>query len=463
MRTRCPDNYLSPNAKEISEMANRIEIAHYSQALVRDMAHIAAGGELLPEHHWQPALEQAVKDGLGSPNSDGLWDGTGDYRQAPTEYNTTDRDDAIAMRMKLALQYHRNICDFLLNLDFEKVPGRSPLEQAMNVLKLLSQHEGGKSPSDDAPLPIFTKSDTDGNHQTADTLNELLKDIESLDSNEQELLQSDDAAPSTSAGVGTNRDLTKMKLASDMSEGKKIWLKVSRNLDASSKMQVRKSVKFLPDPEGDEVRTRPIEHLGELSKVRVAEYALPKVYRMYRLAAKVASMRERGYREEKQQLLYMLIDSSSSMEGERTYYAGGVLMNRLKAVISGDAQVYVRLFDEELHDEHYATTPAEAKTLMNQFHAHNFSGGGTEITQSLKGAQKRIEEILKTGESLTRPELVIVTDGEDDVSDLRRENFGLTKVHAFVIDNTDMDLINFARSTGGVGVHIETDADDCPF
>ena len=458
MRTRCPDNYLSPNIKEIREMADRIKIQHYEEALVQDMAHIAAGGELLPEHHWQPALEQAIVDTLEPPNSDGEWY-VPDLDQCAYSNN---RNTVIEYRTKKALQYHRNICDFLLNLDFEKVPGRSPLEQAMNVLKLLSQHEGGKSPSDDAPLPIFAKSDTDGN-ETADSINVLLKHIESLDSNEQELLQSDDAAPSTSAGVGTNRDLTKMKLASDMSEGKKIWLKVSRNLNASSKLKVRKSVKFLPDPEGDEVRTRPIEHLGELSKVRVAEYALPKVYRMYRIAAKVALMRERGYREEKQQLLYILIDSSLSMEGERTYYAGGVLMNRLKAVISGDAQVYVRLFDEELHDEHYATTPAEAKTLMNQFHARNFSGGGTEITESLKGAQKRIEEILKTGESLTRPELVIVTDGEDDVSDLRRENFGLTKVHAFVIDNTDMDLINFARSTGGVGVHIETGADEIPF
>ena len=78
-------------------------------------------------------------------------------------------------------------------------------------------------------------------------------------------------------------------------------------------------------------------------------------------------------------------------------------------------------------------------------------------------AQKRIEELLKSGKMLTRPELVIVTDGQDNLSELHREDFGLTKVHAFVVDNVRTELVEFARSTGGVGVQIQTQPDDIPF
>lgn len=452
IHTKPPDYYITPSEKEMRAMAERLELKKYSQFMVRDLANVAAGGEIQPESHWVGHIRPSVT--LEPPDSNGVWElWNGGY--------SNNRDEVIADRTQVAIRYHRNISDFLRGLDFEKIPGRTPLEQAMNTLKLLSQHEGGEAHDTDGVLPIFLESDTEGN-ETADTLNELIDDVESLDTEEQFLLQ-ETPEPSDSSGVGSESDLQKMALASDMDEGKHIWLEVSRNLEASSKLQVRKSVKFIPDREGDEVRVRPIANLGELPKIQVSEYTLPETYRLYRAAAKVSPVRERVRREEKQQLLYILIDSSGSMSGEKIHQAGGVLMNRLKAVVSGDAQVYARFFDTQLHEEHFAATPSEAKALIREFEENNFSGGGTEITESMKAAQKRIEALLQAGKMLTRPELVIVTDGQDNLSELHREDFGLTKVHAFVIDNSRTELVEFARSTGGVGVQIQTQPDDIPF
>ena len=449
-RTQCPLSYLSPNPHEMRQMAARLEIKHFSKELVSDLAHVAAGGEVLTEGEWIPAAQQSAIEAFTreTPDSDGHYQMKGKGAQY-----ISDRETAENGRIQEAIAYHRNVCDFLRNVDFSKVPGTSPLEQALNLLKLLYPSHGDHNAptSDRHPLPVFCESETAGNH-TAETLNEILDTVDSLDTTEKQLIETD--VPSKASGLGEGRDLQRMQLASDMAEGKHIWLKVSRNLDFSAKMNVQKSVKFVPDREGDEVRVRPIANFGEFPKIQASEYALPNTYRMYRAAAKVSPIRERVRREAKQQLLYMIIDTSASMHADKIHKAGGVLMNRLKAVVSGDAQVYARFFDTQLYDESFASTPAEAKHLIAAFNANNFSGGGTDIPGCARKAHQRIEEILAANEILTRPELVIVTDGEDDLDALDSRDFSPTTVHAFVIDNDKDELIEFARSTGGIGVHL---------
>lgn len=447
-RTRCPLNYLSPNHNEMRQMADRVGIKHFSRYLASDIAHIAAGGEVLTENVWiahahQEAVERFSNE---TPDADGEW-------HTREHGHTDDKEKALTERIQQTIDYHRNVCDFLRSLDTEQIPGRSPLEKAMNTLKLLDNQDGGKAEdNDDQPLPIFCGEN--GGNKTADTLKEILEDTDTLDGADKALIQ--ETEPSKSSGFGTASDLKKMALATDMSDGKHIWLKVSRNLEFSAKLQVRKSVKFLPDREGEEIRVRPIANFGEFPKIQAAEYALPKTYRIYRAAAKISPIRERVRREEKQQLLYLLIDTSGSMQGVRIHIAGGVLMNRLKAVISGDAQVYVRFFDDELYTEHFAGTPSDAKALIAEFNENNFGGGGTQISKCTKHTLKRIEKLLKTKKTLTRPELAIVTDGEDrNLGSLSANDFGETKLHAFVIDNRDDKLINLARDTGGVGIFLK--------
>ena len=183
-----------------------------------------------------------------------------------------------------------------------------------------------------------------------------------------------------------------------------------------------------------------MEHLGEVGRIPQSEWALPRPYRMYRHITGQTSVRERCIRIERKQLLYIIIDCSGSMgSGQRIYKAGGILMNRLKAVIAGEAELYVRLFDNTLKEEHHASTPEEARTLMKYFTGHNFSGGGTNIPGCVKAAHARIEEIIAQGATY-RPELCIVTDIPG------------TKLHAFMVECQNPHLAGLARRSGGVGI-----------
>lgn len=447
-RTKPPMTYISPTAAEIREAAEVVELKTWSPDFVTDLANVAAGGEVLPSHQWRHLVEPTA----GKRDRDGDYfyrDADGDGRY------TKDAEKALAMRQKysnpkilnMAIQTHENVCRFLRTVDFDGVPGSSPLQKAVSLLKIMSQRDGWSGGAEGDPLPIFAEGDA---QTEAETLNDLLDDIESLDDLETQLLEEDDEEKG--AGSGHGRMQKTVRLAQEMLDGKDIWLQVSRQLDKLAKMKVAKSIKVVPDIEGEDVRHRPIESFSEMHRLPQSEWALPRSLRNYRIATRAVQVRERVKREEKQQLLYMIIDCSGSMEdGQRIYKAGGVLFNRLKAVVAGEAQIFVRFFDSRLFEEHHADTPAAAKELMKRFQKENFSGGGTKIAKCARGALERIEEIEREG-NLTRPELVIVTDGEDNVSSLKREDFGQTRMHAFVVERSNAELVQLARETGGVGI-----------
>ncbi len=445
-RTRPPLTYLPPSREEMRGMAEKVGVRKFSTDLVEDFCNLAAGGEILPPSEWRDAVSRQAEDKVGLKPTPGS-NGKGQYWQKADGNWTGNRHEAVQSHVERGMKYQQAVCDFLQTVELEKFPGSSPLEQAMNLLKLLATQKGGEPGGDGDTLPIFQEGNPE---QTAERLNDIMDDVESLTKEEQELLD-----PDQDAGCGKGErgddDLRTMKLAEDMARGKDIWLKVSRQLDKLARMKVAKSVKVIPDPEGDEVRVRPIEHLGELNRLQKSEWALPSVYRTYRLVSRAAMVRERVRREEKQQLLYLICDCSGSMkEGQRIAKAGGVIMNRLKAVVAGEAKMFVRFFDSRCYEEHFASTPAEAKELIRRFEKHNFSGGSTNISGCAREAQARIEEIVAEGK-VTRPELVVVTDGDDNVN-LTTEDLRGTKLHAFVVERSNPALTDLAVKTGGVGI-----------
>lgn len=443
-RTKPPLTYLPPSREEMRDAAKQAEVQKFSADLVEDFCNLAAGGEILPPSEWREAVSRQAEDKVGlkpNPGSDGwqFWQADGGW--------TKNRHEAVQSQIERGMKYQQAVCDFLQTVELGKFPGKSPLEQAMNLLKLLATQNGGEPGGDGDTLPIFEEGNPE---QTGERLNDIMDDVESLTDEEQELLDPGEDAGSGDKG-GRDDDLGTMKLAEDMAKGKDLWLKVSRQLDKLARMKVARSVRVLPDPEGDEVRVRPIAHLGEINRLQKSEWALPSVYRAFRLVTRTAMVRERVRREEKQQLLYMIVDCSGSMgNDQRIAKAGGVLMNRLKAVIAGEAQIYVRFFDSRLYEEHFASSPAEARNLIRRFEEKNFSGGSTNISGCAKEAQARIEEIVAEGK-VTRPELVVVSDGDDEVT-LTTEDLRGTKLHAFVVGGSNSALTDLAVKTGGVGI-----------
>lgn len=431
----CPE----PTREQMGEAAEKVGLSRYSPELVKDLYNIASGGEILLPSELRPKVRAYMERSLSK-------DSWGDYRLKKGG-TTNNRQKAVQKNTEYAMNYHQRVSSFLRSVEVEKFPGSTPLEKAMSLLKLLSQQKGGSaSGTDGEPLPIF--QDNEGS-EVANKLNDIMDTVESMSDEESELI-----APEVEEGdTKESKDLAKRKIAEEMTSGKDAWLKISRLLDEMPRLRVAKQKKFFADPNGQEVRTRAIKGLHEINKVVSYEWAYTKKYRNYRLVTQQTRVRERGVHEEKRQLLYILVDCSGSMDTKhRISVAGGILMNRLKAVMTGDAEVFFRFFDSSCDTEKHAADIEAAKKLIKEIRSYNFSGGGTAIENCAKEALERIEEIMKEPErKLVKPQLVIVTDGEDKFN-LKLEELKGTILHAFVVQCQNTNLTELAAKSGGVAM-----------
>ncbi len=444
-RTSPPPHYLAPTREEMRAMAENVGLKRYSPSLLADLANVRAGGEVNPPSDWRDTIERQAGEKAG-PHHDGKYV----WWMETSGALIKDRDVAIQSQFQRLLKYHSAVCDFVRTIEWDGVPGNTPLEQSVQLLKLLAA-KAGEPGGDGETLPIFQEQAGDS---VARELAEVLDEVEDLDKEDRELLDPDDKQ-NQSAGSGSGK-LQAMRIAEVLlsDAAQREMVRISRKLEDLTRMRVARQVKFEPDPEGDDVRCRPIKNLGELARVAKpawAKYQKSRTLFWYEAISGQLPVRERGIRRERKQLLYVIIDCSGSMkEGLKIAKACGVLMNRLKAVMKGDAVLYWRLFDTGLHAEHFVSTAAEAKAAMKELAAGNFSGGGTEIDSCARASLARIEEIMAGGET-HRPELVVVTDGCDTVC-LQASDIHPTRLHAFVVSGGNPDLIDLAVKSGGVGI-----------
>jgi hypothetical protein len=182
-RTTTPPTYLTPSGEEMREAANEVGLGSFSRDLVADLCNMAAGGGINPPSAYRDQVMRKVEESLPAPDSDGEWKlSSGSY--------TKQRQQAVNDRLEKALRYQQNVCDFLQTVDLNQFPGGSPLEQAMSLLKLLSKQQGGSGGGEGGePLPIF--QDNDNPEAVAEGLNSLMDEVDSLDENEQEMLDPD--------------------------------------------------------------------------------------------------------------------------------------------------------------------------------------------------------------------------------------------------------------------------------
>ena len=440
-RTQSPASYIPPTREEMRTAAQAVGLPGFAPDLVEDLCNLLAGGEFTSPSSYRPEVERRVRE--RTPQND---------REDFVKYSTR-----LAEATEKRMRYHQSVCDFLGALDPGSFPahGSSPLEQSVSLLKLLAtqnggQPSGGGSGGEDT-LPIFV--DNDKAEAVAEKLNSVMEEVESLSDEEKQLLDPDSETSSSSSGQEGGEDPKQArKLAEDLLKGKEIMLQISRNLDQLTRMQVRRQKTVTPDPEGDERRQRPLRDFGEIGRIPQSAWALPKNYRMYLAVTGQLPVRERVTREERKQLLYVICDCSGSMgSGQRLMKAGGIIMNRLKAVIDGDAELWFRWFDTGLKKRHEARSPDQAKSLIREIGKGNYSGGGTSIAECVRAAVKDIEEIMKE-DGHWRPELVVITDGDDDVSSLRLAELNGVRLHAFIVECSNKALAALAQKSGGVGV-----------
>ena len=457
-RTNSPSNYISPSELDIREAAERVGLNTYSPQLVRDIANIAAGGNVIPSIQWIDKLKSQVK--TPDVNDNGSYDYKVYTHYAKTAYTTQHADFAREQEEDRMIKANERVCEFIRSLDMSKIAGNSPLDKAVLTLKAIAASDcsNGSDDFDGEDLPIFSDKRAD---KAADSINNIFDTITSLDDIETALLEDDDSEDNEDSedkegGSGHGSNMRTVSMLQDMTNGGQDWVNVARNLENLTRFRVSKSNVFKPDIEGDDIQKRQIAGLHEIGKISEIEYALPSVYRMLKVITGQTLIKERVSREDKQQLLYVIIDCSGSMNyGDNAINkAGGVLFNRLKAVVKEEAQMYFRFFDTKLFKEHFAGDKTQARACMKLFKNSAYNGGGTDIPSCLREAVDRIQTLLKDGKVSERPELVIVTDGEDDVKELSPIEFTRhnLRLHVFNVGQTNKRLAQLARDTGGVGV-----------
>lgn len=470
-RTKPPSHYIEPTDKEVVSKAKLLGLDNFSINLVRDVANIAAGGSYVDYDEIYSSLAKVTrlerdKDG------DYIDSDTGAYAYSSTGNYTRDYQTAFNSAVLKKAEYNQDVQNFIKELEFHRAPGKTPLTKAVNIVNMVSKaseskqskNSNGNNDKDCSEqkqkIPIFDKysDDSKNSSQIGKDFNNAFEEVTRLDPEEKHLVTSEDSEEvlekieeNEELDKSEKRELGRMTIASEMTKGKDIWLKVSRRLESLINFRTRSFKKTIPSVEGNSVRTRPIENIGEINKMISSEWTNPKTLRLLRVMTRQAQVRERVYTVDQKQLLYLLIDSSGSMYGDRIYKAGGVLMNRLKAVVKEQAEVFVRFFDDEVYEEHHATSPEEASKLMRYFEKHNFGGSGTDITRAVRKAKESIDKKMAANELLVEPEIVIVTDGEDHgVRSLNAKDFLPTVVNGIIIDLENRHLADFCRKTRGV-------------
>jgi uncharacterized protein with von Willebrand factor type A (vWA) domain len=112
--------------------------------------------------------------------------------------------------------------------------------------------------------------------------------------------------------------------------------------------------------------------------------------------------------------IYVLLDKSGSMSGEKTVWARSVALALLALARRKRARFFLRFFDTRAYD---LVTDEKPERLLEMLLKVE-SNGGTSIDTALQTA---IEDLAERGLSKLTNTIIIITDGEDRVETRRRE------------------------------------------
>jgi len=200
-------------------------------------------------------------------------------------------------------------------------------------------------------------------------------------------------------GVGKGRHLS-IKYLKKALKVQKALSKLMLKYRGASEISVSKIETLEPC---DDTEPRQICSLSELPTVLPSELALPDSI-FFLKAVKKELHRLQHYQYQKHPRKYvMLLDVSGSMsDNEKYIFATASAIALIKnAIASGINEAIIVPFDDDVHD-HIA---GNAHNCISKLMDIPFSGGGTNIDKAIQHA-----------DNLDCDEIIIITDGEDEVS-----------------------------------------------
>lgn len=496
MEIAITNGYLPPSDNEIRAAASEVGLNINVPSFVRDVCALRSGGRLKNFEELEETIEQELKLRPIKTESVKLSDGKNSGRN---HFARNDLVRKVYEKMSEAkaafFEDHRTFAQQVSQaLDYIPSTGEdlgdTPMYQALNLIKLL-QHtkgEGATSYGDASENNILKHLLSPGNIKKA---KEAVKEAKSMSKSEKDMLKTiaslknkdkdknkEDENPANNGkaggrgiadpdtieeGKGGNNSAVMTAALQLTDSNLREALKVSRKLQSFSKLKTSKITKFIPDTQESEVQNRSMKSFSELGKIKQTQFSemnvAPGLFR-YKAVTQQLQLRERGKFAEKQQLLYIVVDSSGSMtedEGRRISLAAGVLINRLMAVAKGDAKVYWRFFDDKCYECKFVEHKDQAyETISEILKTENFSGGGTNFDMAINTAVAHIETLKETL-NLGRPELFMVTDGACRCRTKFKDLKGVKMHTAYVSNDYCEELSDLTRQSGGIVIDLAAD------
>jgi hypothetical protein len=195
---------------------------------------------------------------------------------------------------------------------------------------------------------------------------------------------------------------------------------------------------IVPDNEMD---IRYMESHNEALKLLPTQYALPDEEFDVKLAKNELLVRNYQTRKLKKQALYLLVDVSGSMSdgwngGDCSAYASGVALSLVRQAVREGSIYFLRFFDYVPFNLYRITNQEEANKMCDILLRQPYSGGGTNIDRAIRQA---IEDINKDRVTFEKVEIMLITDGSDNVY-ITKKDLGKIKLHTTIINGNNRSL-----------------------
>lgn len=231
------------------------------------------------------------------------------------------------------------------------------------------------------------------------------------------------------------------KIAKELSSRELEIFYVARKKEVTEKYRRDEVLKSVPYPE-DEMTIKNLDNPMEILKLVPTQYAYDDDIFMQKMVKHELLVRDYQSRRLKRQALYLLIDVSGSMSGIKNVYACGVALAFVRQAISEGSTYFLRFFDDTPHELHLVTSKKDAEKMSDFLIKQPFSGGGTSIQKAINQA---VEDITKSPKKFEKAEIMVISDGEDDVN-LSKDDLKEVKIHSTMVDGQNKGLENISET-----------------
>jgi hypothetical protein len=301
----------------------------------------------------------------------------------------------------------------------EFIPGFTPIEQAISIFRRISNVKSDGSPSDEEMNYESTLS-FDRKCYTDPELNEQL-DFNEISKNYKMDI------------------LNKISIVSDFGEHFKVEKEISEKIVSNS----------------NQFSKRIMRDYAQFSQIDLYQKMLPSFKTKF--LTKDLTVNVPVDRKEKTQKIIILLDFSGSMDEElKQQWVNAILIDRLRYVMRGEAEVFFSYFVHRTKDLNF-------QHLKNREDVLNFwstfsnspNGGMTAIGEIVTYIDQEISSgrlhNLDIDLSAERPEILIINDGQDSIG----YDSLPYKVNAISLDTYCQELSDLCVATEGKQVHID--------